>query len=80
MAPIYGAIYGHSHGAIMYPNMLDVFAFIPILTFHVLFTNDFLIVLALFPFPKPPRLWAGPSADILILNLEIVLQILNLNL
>ena len=63
----------------MYPDMLNVFAFIPTLTFHVLFTNDFLIVLGLFPFAEPPRLWAGPSADILILNLEVVLQILNLN-
>ena len=39
-----------------YPDMLDVFAFIPTLTFHVLFENDFLIVLALFSFPETPSL------------------------
>ena len=52
-----------------YPGMFNDFAVKPTLTFHMLFKNDFLIVLALLPFPEPPRLWAVPSADILILNL-----------
>ena len=49
MVPCLGPCNGPMLGA-------NDFAFIPTLTFDMLFKNDFLIVLALFPFAEPPRL------------------------